>query len=137
MENNKDLREPNTELQELDDILSELHDLVQDVPEVEPDEELQQLLDLPEITVTPVVVKEPEIPELLPQEDAAAPEAATEAIPAAALEGETVLFTPVTEEAAAEPAKESEEPSTEDTIRIPGTDTAPTRFTDMTGSTPA
>ena len=54
MENNK-------ELQELDDMLNELHDLVQeDVPEVDPDEELQELLDLPEITVTPVVVKEPE-----------------------------------------------------------------------------
>ena len=34
--------ENNNELQELDDILSELHDLVQeDVPEVEPDAELQ------------------------------------------------------------------------------------------------
>ena len=47
MENNK-------ELQELDDMLHELHDLVQeDVPEVEPDEELLELLDLPEITVRP------------------------------------------------------------------------------------
>ena len=50
----------------LDEMLSELHDLVgDDVPgvDVEPDEELQQLLDLPELTITPVVVKEAELPD--------------------------------------------------------------------------
>ena len=74
MENNK-------ELQELDDILSEFHDLVQEeVPDVEPDEELQELLDLPEITVTPVVVKEAAP---LPEEESAEilPDAESESIP--------------------------------------------------------
>ena len=84
MENNK-------ELQELDDILSELHDLVQDeVPEVEPDEELLELLDLPEITVTPVVVRDPETQEPMSQEGSTEPETV--------LEGDTVTFTPVAEE---------------------------------------
>ncbi len=75
----------------LDDILSELHDIVDtDVPEVEPDEELKKLLDLPEITVTPVTVETRDISELLPE--TADP----------ALEGETVMFTPVKAETAPE-----------------------------------
>ncbi len=118
MENNK-------ELQELDDILSELHDLVQeDVPEVEPDEELQELLDLPEITITPVVVKEPDVPELLSEEPAA--DTGADSIPDAALEKDTVLFTPITEESSS-PTEEAVEPATEDTLRIPDLDTSPTR----------
>ena len=55
MENKNELQDIS-----LDEILSELHDLVdEDIPgaEVEMDEELQKLLDLPELTVTPVVVK--------------------------------------------------------------------------------
>ena len=110
MENNK-------ELQELDDILNELHDLVQeDVPEVEPDEELQKLLELPEISMTPVVVKEPEMPQLLPEEDAAetSPDTAEKGIP----EGDTVLFDPIAETDTS-PAEAVIEPATEDTHRIP------------------
>ena len=69
MENNNELQELN-----LDEILSELHGIVDEaVPEVEPDEELQELLDLPEITVTPVVVKAPELADLLPEEAPAEP----------------------------------------------------------------
>ena len=52
------------ELQDLDldleDILNEFHDLPdQPAQDVEPDEELDSLLHLPELTITPVVVKEP------------------------------------------------------------------------------
>lgn len=62
MENKNELQDMN-----LDDILSELHDIVgDDVPEVEPDEELQELLGMPELTITPVVVKETDIDQLLP-----------------------------------------------------------------------
>ena len=120
MENNKDL-------QELDDMLSELHDLVlEEVPDVEPDEELQELLDLPEITVTPVVVKEIPI-----QEDAvsdeALPESLSETFPEEALDGSTVLFTPLTEESIDREEPESEESATEDTVRIPDPDPEPTQ----------
>ena len=131
MENNK-------ELQELDDMLSELHDMVQeDVPDVEPDEELQKLLDLPEITVTPVVVKEPEplqMPELVMEDPA--PDAQTQE---AALEGDTVMFTPVAQDEdtlmftpvaqEGEPTPEDDpgEFTLEDTFRIPDADPAPTQ----------
>ena len=103
MENNNEHQDMN-----LDDILSELHDIVhEDVPEVEPDEELQELLDMPELTITPVVIKEPEIADLLPEEpaDAAGP----------ALDGATVMFTPVT----AETAGETADVLTQDTMQIP------------------
>ena len=91
MENKNELQDMN-----LDDILSELHDIVgDDVPEVEPDEELQELLDLPEITITPVVVKETDIDQLLP--DAAEP-----AVP----EGATITFAPVAPEETDAPAAE-------------------------------
>ena len=50
---------------DLDDILNEFHDIPADAAaEVEPDEELEELLQMPELTITPVVVKEPEIAEL-------------------------------------------------------------------------
>ena len=88
MENNK-------ELQELDEMLSELHGLVEeDVPEVEADEELQELLDLPEITVTPVVIRETAIADLMPEESASEP-VPEEATSDPALEGATVMFAPV------------------------------------------
>ena len=122
--NNKRLELDNTgDLQELDDMLNELHGLVEDVPEVEPDEELQQLLDLPEITVTPVVVKEPELSQLLPEEDAA------EAVPEAdaVLAGDTVPFSPVAEESADGFGEAASEPSPEDTLRIPEPDPQPTQ----------
>ena len=118
------MEEKNQELQELDDMLSELHDLVEDVPEVEPDEELQQLLDLPEITVTPVVVKAPEsLTDAEPAETA--PE--TEPVSDAALDGATVAFTPVTEETAFEGNEPGDEAAQEQTRRIPSVDSAPTQ----------
>ena len=127
MENNKDL-------QELDDILSELHDLVQeDVPEVEPDEELQQLLDLPELTITPVVVKEPESAEALPEEapagTASEPDAENlpETVPAPVPDGDTVLFAAVPEEADAAAEEEAVEFVPDETQRIPEADPAPTQ----------
>lgn len=120
MENNKDL-------QELDDMLSELHDLVlEEVPDVEPDEELQELLDLPEITVTPVVVKEIPIREDAVS-DEALPESPSETFPEEALDGSTVLFTPLTEESIDREEPESEESATEDTVRIPDSDPEPTQ----------
>ena len=120
MENNKDL-------QELDDMLSELHDLVlEEVPDVEPDEELQELLDLPEITVTPVVVKEIPIREDAVS-DEALPESPSETFPEEALDGSTVLFTPLTEESIDREEPESEESATEDTVRIPDPDPEPTQ----------
>jgi len=83
MENKNELQDMN-----LDDILSELHDIVdEDMPEVEPDAELQELLDMPELTITPVVVKETDIEQLLP-----------EAVEAAVPDGATVPFTPVAAE---------------------------------------
>ena len=125
MENNKDFQElDNTqELQELDEMLSELHDLVDEVPEVEPDQELQELLDLPEITITPVVVKVPEPDLEAPAENAQDSE--QESIPETALEGETVLFTPIEEEAASQ--EDPGEPTLEETQRIPEADPEPTQ----------
>lgn len=116
MENNK-------ELQELDSILNEFHDIMEaDLPDVEPDKELQELLDLPEITVTPVVVKEPEIPALLPEEPASEPAEAEaqESVP----DGATIQFTPITAEntdASVEDAPQAPEPSAPDgdTISLP------------------
>ena len=118
------MEDKNKELQELDDMLSELHDLVEDVPEVEPDEELQQLLDLPEITVTPVVIKAPEV--LMTEESTEAkPDA--ESVPDAALEGATVAFSPVAEETSPKTEEPSAESELEETRRIPDVDSAPTQ----------
>ena len=101
MENNKEFQEMN-----LDELLTELHDIVgDDLPEVEPDAELKKLLDLPEISVTPVVIRETEIADLMPEE------AATDL----ALEGATVMFTPPSAEVTAE----SVPVLTEDTMPIP------------------
>lgn len=84
MDNKEDLQEF-----DLDDILNEFHDAPdEEVVEVEPDEELEELLHLPELTITPVTVKEPEalvIPE---------PEAAPQEAPA----GATVVFTPLADD---------------------------------------
>ena len=88
MENKHENQELN-----LDDILSELHDIVDtDVPEVEPDEELKELLEMPELTITPVVVKETDLDQLLP-ENTSEPAVTGDA---------TIAFTPVTGEAAPE-----------------------------------
>ena len=56
---------------DLDDILNEFHDIPEEeTAEVEPDEELDALLHMPELTITPVVVKEPEVPAELAEEAA-------------------------------------------------------------------
>lgn len=93
MENKNEPQEMN-----LDELLTELHDMVQEeLPEVEPDEELQELLDLPEISVTPVVVRETGIDALLsetPSEETACPSDPDEA---------TMVFTPPVTEPAAVP----------------------------------
>ena len=108
MENKNEFQELN-----LDELLTELHDIVEeDLPEVEPDEELQELLDLPEISVTPVVIRETEIPELVPEE---AGEDAAEEDTDPALEGATVMFTPLPTSA----PEDSEAALTEDTTEIP------------------
>ena len=110
MENKKEPQDLN-----LDELLTELHDMVgEDLPEVEPDEELQELLDLPEITVTPVVIRETGISDLLadsaPEETAAEP----------AVEDATVTFTPVSPEAEAPKAEETTDAVSEDeTIQLP------------------
>ena len=109
MENNKESQELN-----LDELLTELHDIVQeDLPEVEPDAELKKLLDLPEISVTPVVIREPELADLMPEEAAESVPEESAADPA--LEGATVLFTPISAEAPAESAPVL----TDDTMPIP------------------
>ncbi len=123
--------ENNNELQELDDILSELHDLVQeDVPEVDADDELQELLDLPEITVTPVVVKEPEaLSEAVPADTV--PESDTKEIPEVTLAADTVMFSPIAEESLSGPEEGIEEViderALEETLRIPDVDPTPTQ----------
>jgi len=134
MENKNDLQDLN-----LDEMLSQLHDLVDDdVPEVEPDEELQQLLDLPELTITPVVVKEPEamedtavIPTLTAEDSditAVLPDLSGDTqvlpelhAPQALQEDDTVLFAPISEEPA-ENAAAAEALLQEDTIQLPNTD---------------
>ena len=115
---------------DLDDILSEFHDVPkEDLPEVEPDEELEQLLHMPELTITPVVVKEPESIETMAEEAAAAadllpdaPDAEPEADPVST--DDTIVFTPVESgEAAAEDAlpeaAAAPQAITDDTIAIP------------------
>ena len=90
---NKDLSEFS-----LDDILNEFHDTTDPEIEVEPDQELQELLDLPELTVTPVEIKVPEADE-----------------PSVDLSAETVRFDlQAVQEAAAETPV-----SLEETIQIP------------------
>ena len=90
---NKDLSEFS-----LDDILNEFHDTTDPEIEVEPDQELQELLDRPELTVTPVEIKVPEADE-----------------PSVDLSAETVRFDlQAVQEAAAETPV-----SLEETIQIP------------------
>ena len=119
--------ENNNELQELDTILSELQDLVRDeIPDVEADEELKELLDLPEITVTPVVVKEPQV--LLEETSAdTASESDTKEIPNITLEADTVMFSPIAEESISGSEEMPGEFTLEETHRIPDTDPSPTR----------
>ena len=117
---------------DLDDILNEFHDIPAEAAEdVEPDEELEELLHMPELTITPVVIKETDIADLLPEDAPASQEAEadlsaeTKVIPQAALEGDTVMFAPITEEqiteaaAAIREAAAKAEAITDDTIQIP------------------
>ena len=105
LENNNDVQEF-----DLDDILNEFHEFTEEAPaEVEPDEELAELLQMPDLTITPVVVKESDLAAELLAEDAD-PETAP------SLEGETVLFDPVTEDT--ESGQQEMEVSGEDTIAL-------------------
>ena len=113
MENKNELQDLN-----LDEMLSELHELVDEnvAAEVEPDEELQKLLDLPELTITPVVVRSsqmladtavlPAMEDLVPGTTEVIPDLSeiTTVMPALqpeALAEDTVAFTPIAEETAA------------------------------------
>ena len=108
---------------DLDDILSEFHEEPEESPaDVEPDEELNQLLNLPELTITPVTVKEPELPLLAEEpEDIPAPAVSQDA---------TVAFAPIREDdlpqAVAEAVDAMEAPavSEEATIVLPDVEEA-------------
>ena len=110
--------ENNNEVQEfdLDDILNEFHDAAaeDDLPEIEPDEELKELLGMPEPDIAPVVVKEPESVETMAQE--AASEAGIDPV----ADEPTTVFTPAQEPAAGKAVP------TGDTTSIPGAE-EPTR----------
>lgn len=127
MDNKNEIQE---EEFDLDDILNEFHDAPETDPaEVEPDEELEELLQMPELTITPVVIKETAIEELMSDDlsDAAEVDLSeeTKVIPQVALEGDTVMFAPITEEqitqaaAAIKEAAMQPDALTDDTIQIP------------------
>ncbi len=100
----------------LDDILSELHEIVdEDVPEVEPDEELKELLEMPELTITPVVVRETDISQLIP-DTAAETDVSEDA---------TVRFTPLTAEPAETAGPEADPALEGDTTVLPTAETDP------------
>ena len=100
---------------DLDDILSEFQESDTEAPvEVEADEELEQLLQLPELTITPVVVKTSDTMAALLLDEEPAEEPAQEQ--PEAVEEPTMVFSPVAEEPAAE--AEPEVPS-DDTVAIP------------------
>ena len=115
---------------DLDQILNEFHENPpEDTPEVEPDEELEQLLQLPDLSITPVVVKEPDLAGLLGEEAPAADlSAQTRVLPtAAALQGDTVMFSAITDEQIAQAAAAAREAAalTEDaTVAIPTVEAA-------------
>lgn len=110
---------------DLDDILNEFHDIPEEeTAEVEPDEELDALLHMPELTITPVVVKEPEVPAELAEEAASEAPDAAQADADPALEGNTVKFTPITDEQAAEAAAAA--PESEEDTHVFADDALPT-----------
>ncbi len=79
---------------DLDDILNEFHEEPdQELPEVEPDEELEELLQMPQLTITPVEVRTSGVMDQLLEEPEDAP--AEEAVPET-----TMVFEPVDEELA-------------------------------------
>ena len=100
----------NNERQEfdLDDILNEFHDIpaTEADMEIEPDAELKELLELPDLTITPVVVKEPAQPE---EEEA----------PKIDLSADTISFQPITAEMAEAAVSEEPAVSEDATIQIP------------------
>ncbi len=98
---------------DLDEILNEFHETEAEAPEeVEPDQELEELLNMPELTITPVVIRQTDIEELMPQE-----------APEAALEGDTLMFRPITDTQIQEALETGEVPHTpvplEDTQAMP------------------
>ena len=107
---------------DLDEILNEFHDLPpEDAAAVEPDEELTALLQMPELTITPVVVKEPEA------SDSELLDGDTAVLPTLPSLEETVMFTPVSEEQpplvpeeAGDAPEETPEPAvlTDDTVQL-------------------
>ena len=103
---------------DLDDILNEFLDLPEDAAAVEPDEELDALLKMPELSFPSAVPEEPDFPEY-PQE----PEVSRE---------DTLTFEPVSGEqlsqAISDAADSAEEASVsdDDTIALPSTQEAET-----------
>ncbi len=129
----------NHELQDfdLDDILNEFHENDPgEGTDVELDEELEQLLQMPQLTITPVVVRTPETiqerkeaaasreqtpsgdatmvfkPLQLDKTDQPAPEGDTKTLPAEQITGDTVTFSPVEKETGEE-VPEKPEPAFE------------------------
>ncbi len=99
MDNNQELQDF-----DLDEILSEFHETDAGEPaEVEPDEELETLLQMPQLTITPVVVRSPEA--IQEQKEGSRPEPSTE---------DTVVFKPLSLE-----TPEPEDPAQGDTGTIP------------------
>ena len=122
MDNNHEIQEQEFDL---DEILNEFHELPSEqMPEVEPDAELAELLQLPELTITPVVVKETMLSELMAdavsQEDPSL-EGDTGVLPEAALLGQTVTFQPAVKESAAEESQANAETAPEATPAPPRT----------------
>ena len=102
MDNKQDLQEF-----DLDDILNEFGSAAPEDPApVEPDGELEALLQMPDLAIPPVVVKEPGMDGLLDGD--------TAVLPQTALSGDTVQFSPVS----AEPAPEAAA-ATADTVQLP------------------
>ena len=108
---------------DLDDILNEFHETETESPvEVEADEELEQLLQMPQLTITPVVVKTSDtMAALLQDKTETEPEEDEEALKeqlVKILESDsdepTVVFAPIAEETETAP-----EVSSDDTISIP------------------
>ena len=102
---------------DLDDILTEFHetDTGETPEEVEADEELEQLLQMPQLTITPVVVRTSDsVKELLEESE-----------PAAAAE-DTVVFRPLELEARPEVPQDTgvipEAAVTADTVAVPVAD---------------
>ena len=100
---------------DLDDILNEFHEDDTDTPvEVEADEELEELLQMPKLTITPVVVKTSETMAALLEDSAE-----EEAEEAPVSDEPTMVFEPVTGEEAEEALSEEADVPTDDTTVIP------------------